>query len=291
MEQERYSIKDLEHFTQIKAHTIRIWEQRFGLLHPKRTPTNIRYYNDDDLKKILNINLLYTGGWKISKIAKLSEKEIQGKAELMIRNKGSEDAPNIDSLIVDILAFDQRSIMAKLDQQFAAVGMIELYEKMVLPVLIRIGELWQVNTLQVLHEHFLSNTLREFIIAKQRQLSPTSTKKKAILFLHAGEEHELSLLFQRYVLTLQDYVVCYLGPRLPIEQLPTIIHQHEPDLLVTNYISKIAEKSLLHQLDFLNSTCNAKLLISGNQAEKHVKAIGAKAIITHSLSEFDQLIK
>ena len=45
-----YSIKDLEKLCGIKAHTIRIWEQRYGLIKPKRTKTNIRYYMDADLK-------------------------------------------------------------------------------------------------------------------------------------------------------------------------------------------------------------------------------------------------
>ena len=69
MKDSKYSIKDLENLTKIKAHTIRIWEQRYGILNPQRTPTNIRYYVDSDLRKILNVNLLYTNGYKISKIA------------------------------------------------------------------------------------------------------------------------------------------------------------------------------------------------------------------------------
>ena len=53
-----YSIKDLENFTGIKAHTIRIWEKRYSVVEPKRTDTNIRYYDDDDLKKLLNVSIL-----------------------------------------------------------------------------------------------------------------------------------------------------------------------------------------------------------------------------------------
>ena len=53
-----FTIKDLENLTGIKAHTIRIWEQRYDFLKPQRTDTNIRYYNNDELKKILNIALL-----------------------------------------------------------------------------------------------------------------------------------------------------------------------------------------------------------------------------------------
>ena len=71
-----YSINDLEKLCGIKAHTIRIWEKRYNIIKPKRTETNIRYYLDDDLQKVLNIAFLNRNGYKISKIAKLSDEEI-----------------------------------------------------------------------------------------------------------------------------------------------------------------------------------------------------------------------
>ena len=72
-----YSIKDLEHLSGIKAHTLRIWEQRYNFMSPKRTDTNIRYYDDHDLKLVLNISLLKDNGFRISRIAEMSEKEMQ----------------------------------------------------------------------------------------------------------------------------------------------------------------------------------------------------------------------
>ena len=69
-----YSIKDLENLSGIKAHTLRIWEQRYGILTPSRTETNIRTYTDEELKRVLNIALLQDkGGFKISAIANMSE--------------------------------------------------------------------------------------------------------------------------------------------------------------------------------------------------------------------------
>ena len=68
----KYSIKELEQLSGIKAHTIRIWEKRHKIIAPSRTPTNIRTYSDDDLKKIINVSLLNNYGIKISKIAKMS---------------------------------------------------------------------------------------------------------------------------------------------------------------------------------------------------------------------------
>src|SRR5512139_4186571 len=71
-----FSIRDLENFSGIKAHTIRIWEKRYKVLEPDRTDSNIRTYNETELKKILNLAYLNRNGLKISKIAQLNEDEL-----------------------------------------------------------------------------------------------------------------------------------------------------------------------------------------------------------------------
>ena len=73
---QEFSIKDLENLTGVKAHTIRAWEQRYELLNPTRSATNIRTYSGYDLKRLLNVSLLVERGMKISKIAELSEEEL-----------------------------------------------------------------------------------------------------------------------------------------------------------------------------------------------------------------------
>ena len=73
----KYHIKDFEALSGIKAHTIRIWEQRYGLLKPQRSSTNIRQYSDDDLKLLLNVSTLNRNGFKISKLAQMGRAEIE----------------------------------------------------------------------------------------------------------------------------------------------------------------------------------------------------------------------
>ncbi|HWH62709.1 MAG TPA: MerR family transcriptional regulator, partial [Ginsengibacter sp.] len=71
-----FTIKDIENLSGIKAHTIRIWEQRYTFLKPKRSNTNIRFYTNDELRIILNIALLNKYGYKISLISKMSHEAI-----------------------------------------------------------------------------------------------------------------------------------------------------------------------------------------------------------------------
>ena len=74
-----FTIKDLENLSGIKAHTIRIWEQRYSFLKPSRTDTNIRIYSNEELKTILNVALLNKYGYKISHINKMNESEVKEK--------------------------------------------------------------------------------------------------------------------------------------------------------------------------------------------------------------------
>lgn len=174
----RYSIKDLENYTEIKAHTIRIWEQRYNLLSPKRTDSNIRYYSHQDLKKILNINLLYLNGLKISKIAKLSENEITEQAKQIIVEKSVSGNEEVDTLLIAITSMDAEEIRRLLWQYDGQFDLRELYKNIIVPLLVKMGELWQTNSLSVAHEHHFSNILRDFYIVKINKLTPEKKNRK-----------------------------------------------------------------------------------------------------------------
>lgn len=273
MPETRYSIKDLENFTSIKAHTIRIWEQRYGLLEPKRTDTNIRYYGESDLKKILNINLLYTNGLKISKIAALSDTEIIERAKAIILNE--EGQSEIDEITMAILNFKSTTVKAILNREMDQKGMIKLYQKIILPLLEKIGELWQVNSIEVIHEHFFSNLFREFLIVKTYDLEDAiDLSKKAILFLPDHEEHEFGLLLSHYLLKQKGYHCYYFGQRVPMNDVEDIFEVVDPQLVVTSFVDRITEKHFeryMNRLKKLAST--SKVIISGGQVERHAALI------------------
>ena len=68
-----YTMAQIVALTGVKAHTLRKWETRYNFLEPERTDTNIRYYSDKQLKKLMNIGILTRNGYRISKIDKMSD--------------------------------------------------------------------------------------------------------------------------------------------------------------------------------------------------------------------------
>ncbi|MDX5583662.1 MAG: MerR family transcriptional regulator, partial [Aureibaculum sp.] len=202
----QFSIKDLENFTGIKSHTIRIWEKRYGLLKPKRTDTNIRYYDSNNFLKLLNINLLYNHGYKISKIAEFSESTLLIKVKELISDKAMEEG-TLNSFKVAMVNFDVVLFNDTYNKLLSYKSFREIFLEVFIPLLEHIGFLWQTKSLKPIHEHFISNLIIQKIqsnIERNQTVNYNETDKVFVLYLPMHEIHELGLLYLNYELTLRN---------------------------------------------------------------------------------------
>lgn len=220
----KFSIKDLENFTGIKPHTIRIWEKRYNLLEPSRTDTNIRYYDEYNFVKLLNINLLYTNGFKISKIAEFSEDILLLKTREIIAERALEDGA-INSFKLAMLNFNVVLFNDAYNKLLAEKSFREIFLEVFIPLLSHIGFLWQSKSIKPVHEHFISNLIMQKLhsnIERNQNSNFIKNEKTFILFLPMNEIHELGLLFLHYELTLRGYHSIYLGQNIDIEAVEDI---------------------------------------------------------------------
>ena len=291
MKRNQYSIKDLENLTSIKAHTIRIWEQRYNLLQPKRTDTNIRYYEDDDLRKILNINLLYSNGFKISKIAKLSENEILSESRKLIMEKSQVNDEMVDLLLMSIIELDENKTYGMLLYAFEEKSIEELYTDIIIPLLHKIGELWQLNTISIGHEHFFSNLLRAFFLAKTSELKiEKKINKKVMMFLRPGEEHELSLLLYNFIFKREGWQVIYLGSNVPYKDLKLTYDQMNPDLILTSFIARTSKGDFQKILTkVLDNVPKEKMILSGYTSVMYKDLIPKEVSIIENQEDFENI--
>jgi len=216
-----FTIKDLENFSGIKAHTIRIWEKRYNLFEPKRTDSNIRFYDMDSLQKLLNVSLLYNNGLKISKIADLSEAKIALSVRELIFDKGAESQASV-SFKLAMLNFDEGLFNQTYNILISQTSFRTIFTEIFIPFLNEIGVLWQVNSITPAHEHFISNLIKQKIlinIEKLQFLQPNKTAKKFVLYLPMNEIHELGLLYLHFELLFHGYHSVYLGQSVPVENL------------------------------------------------------------------------
>lgn len=251
----QYSIKDLEVLSGIKAHTLRIWEQRYKIVEPKRTDTNIRYYTDEQLKTILNVSVLNSSGRKISKIASLSSNEIAHEV-LALNQEHLSEGVYINQLVEGMICLDKKLILKILNKSEDFDSLTDFFLKVVFPFLGRVGMLWSSNSINPGQEHFASNIIKRFLLSKIESIAePGSNTPMYLLFLPEGDWHELSLLVAEYILKNNGNRVLYLGASVPDSDVKAILSLTKIDYLlcvsilsqpldsIQNTINRIAELS------------------------------------------------
>lgn len=258
----QYNIKDLENLSGIKAHTIRIWEKRYNIINPRRTNTNIRTYDDKDLKRLLNISILNNHGIKISHLAKLDNSEILEKV-LDISQNTKDYNTQVESLILAMLNLDEAYFHQIFNKSIKANGFELTFEEIVLKLLDRIGILWLTGTINPAQEHFISNLIRQKIISNIDALSPSkfTTGKRFTLFLPEGEMHELGLLYACFLLKKRGHEVLYFGQLTPLESVIESEKKWISDFLIISLVAPLNEVNTTKLLTGLISNFSHKKII------------------------------
>lgn len=231
----RYSIKDLERLTGVKAHTIRIWEQRYEIVQPQRTETNIRYYRDKDLKRLLNVAVLVHNGIKISKVACLSDAERNSLVLDSSKYNGNYES-QINGLKIAMLDYNEELFERILTHSMSTIGSEETFSKIVGEFIFQVGLLWQTNTISISHEHFASNLIRQKLCVAIDSIitsNASDARKTYVLYLPADELHEIGLLYMAYILRNAGQRVIYLGQSVPLDYLKDVMSKVEVDAFVS----------------------------------------------------------
>jgi MerR family transcriptional regulator, light-induced transcriptional regulator len=286
----KYSIKELEKLSGIKAHTIRIWEKRYSIIEPQRTATNIRFYSDEDLKKIINVSLLNNHGIKISKIANMPVDEINRKILEVASSQGDASA-YIEQLVVAMVDLEEDRFEQIIGTVVKRFGFERTVTETIYPFLEKIGVLWLTKNISPAQEHFITNLIRQKIIAAIDSLPlPSDTSKKVMLFLPERELHELGLLFNYYLVKKAGYKVYYLGQNVPHEDLKSIAKTHNPGILVTSIINPMSGGPGEYLNRLAKEFPTQRILVSGIQVSD-LPGKSASNIITFSNAlKFKELI-
>lgn len=232
-----FTIKDLENLSGIKAHTIRIWEQRYQFLKPSRTETNIRYYSSNELKVLLNIALLNKYGFKISHIDKMCEAELKEKI-LTLTGPEALQERIVNEMIQCMVDLDMDRLEETLDKYIHTKGIERSITQIIFPFLEKIGVLWLTNHINPAQEHLVTNIIRQKLIVGIEEVSSSlKVDKTILLFLPEGEYHEIGLLFVCYLLKSRGAKVIYLGANVPLNDVEYIVKLKKPDYLFSHLTS------------------------------------------------------
>ena len=281
-----FTIKDLENLSGIKAHTIRIWEQRYSFLSPQRTETNIRYYSNDELQKVLNIALLNKYGYKISHIDRMSNAEM-GEKILSLSQAEAQQERIVNELIRCMANVTIDEFEMILDGYIKVKGIEKTIVQILFPFLERIGILWLTNHINPAQEHLVTNIIRQKLIVGIDGIKTSILSGKTLLlFLPEGEHHELGLLFMHYLLKTRGIKVLYLGANVPLKDVDYVVSLKNPDFLYAHLTS------VTHNFNFERFLVSAhnrmpdrKIIVSGALTQSYKKKIPPNFSFKKSLSE------
>jgi MerR family transcriptional regulator, light-induced transcriptional regulator len=281
----QFSIRDIENLSGIKAHTLRIWEQRYGLTLCKRKESQHRFYDNDDLKQILRIAYLYKKGYKISKIATFTQDQIKELASLQ---KGQIDRDVlINQLIESSMDFDEVQFEAITDNSIQHMGIEQFVLKVAYPYMEKIGVLWMTNHIIPAQEHFSSSILQKKLISVIDSLRPTFKKPdiNLLLFTPEGEQHELSLLFAQLLFKKQGYYTVLMGKSISIDTLKYYCERKNTTHLYFHLITNFTNHSIDDYILKLASAFPEKKIIAAGPAVINATVSAANVSILKSLNE------
>ena len=286
-----YSIKDLEQVSGIKAHTIRIWEQRYNFLQPLRTDTNIRTYNASELKVILNVSLLNKYGFKISHIDKMTPEQMEEKI-LSLNQLDAVKERVINGLIKEMGSLNMGSFEMQLDIYIGQKGSERTVLEIVFPFLERVGVLWMTNHVNPAQEHLATNILRQKLILGIEKLpAVVNQDKNVILFMPEGEHHEIGLLLVYFLLKQQGVFVNYLGANVPLRDLAFLNGIKKPEYIFCHITSPSKLFKLDRFITHLGQISNATpVLLSGQLIKDYKGKLSDNIKVKISLTEVLQVI-
>ena len=261
-----FSIKDLENLSGVKAHTIRIWEKRYNLLKPKRSKTNIRHYDLNNLQKLLNISFLNSNGFKISKIAALDETELAPKTR-ELAFMGKNDSQAIVAFKLAMLNFDQILFYNTYNSLLEEKSFRTIFYEVFIPLLFDLGMLWQTNTISPSHEHFLTVHIKQKILVHIERLQSTDPRpstKTVVLFLPENETHDLGLLFINYEVLSLGYHTIFLGENIPLNNLKYINKLYDDIIYISYFTVKPSDNEIY---DYLKIFSEEYLSVNKNSAK------------------------
>ncbi len=282
-----YSISDLEKLSGIKAHTIRIWEQRYGIITPRRTDSNVRYYADDELTLLLNVALLNKNGIRISRIANMSQREIAEKVAAISERNVDHDI-QLDALTLSMVEMDEYKFDRIISTNTQQIGFERTMLEVIYPFLEKLSVLWLTGSINPAQENFITCLVRQKIIAAidREPISADRDAPKIVLYLPEGERQELSMLFVWYLLKLRKKRVIYLGQDVSLADLKDAYRIHRPEFIFTMITETFAREPVQKYVDRMASWLpESQILLSGYQLAVQPVTPPANVSILKSLPE------
>ena len=286
-----YSITDLEKLTGIKAHTIRMWEKRYSIITPKRTQSNIRYYDELDLKKISNVAVLNHKGYKISTISEMPSTELEGLlSEFTDGELINNDA--LDAFTLCILQLDEDKFLHLINKNISQSGFDETFNVLLMPLLDKMHVMWLSGAVKKVHEEFLIQIIKKKLYQQIAQLeAKPSHQIRFLLFLTSFEQQELSSIYAEYHLRKLGFKLIQLSKELNEKEVLDAIQAFEAQFLLS-FVQEEKSLEFIEEIIFNTEQMNPKpvFILTGYYATM-LQQDESRVRVIHSFQQLDDFVQ
>lgn len=289
-----FSISQLSQFSGIKPHTIRIWEQRYNALKPVRSEGNTRIYDNNQLRRLLNIVSLSEENYKISELCSMPDVALFNLIKTLKLKKESPGTYEyfISQLMSAAIDLNENYLEQIFSNCLLHYGMKGTYTEVLCPLLIRMGLMWSTDTLPPAHEHYISNFIRQKLYCAINHLPPAQGDKyEWLLFLPENEFHETGLLFSHYLIRLSGRKSFYLGSNVPLSSAVAAARITRPSKILVYKVHRNLPEQITEYINELASLFKTKeIYIGGNEQILENISSNKKINPITSVSRLEQIL-
>ena len=279
--------------TGLTPHAIRIWEKRYEAVVPHRTPTNRRLYSDADIERLFLLRKATLGGRSIGQVAGMDTDALR---DLVLEDDAAlppgstatvpthEDPSGFfEASLNAVQNMDSKKLQNTLARASTSMSQPVLVEQVIVPLLKRLGDMWQNGEVRIAHEHLASAVVRSFLGNLERAAQPPTSAPSAVFATPRGQHHELGALMAAVLAASDGWRVVYLGPSLPAEEITGAAHKSNARVVALSLVYPSDDPDIPDELrrvqQFLPE--GASLVVGGRVAASYSDAlasIGATAV-------------
>lgn len=289
-----FSISQLASYSGIKPHTIRMWEQRYNAFQPARSSGNTRYYDDNQLRRLLNIVSMLPFDHKVSELCKMPDDKLSGLVIQQADVVGDDSSEYYISQLINAgMGYNEVYFDTLLHQCSSIYGVTQTYIQVIYPLLVRVGLMWAGNEIPSAKEHFISNLIRRKLLAATSLLScKQSVTEKWILFLPDNEYHEIGLLFANYLIRQSGQQVIYLGSSVSQESITEVMSETHPDYLLFFMTHYDVPKRIQEYINDIKKKFQGRTIyVAGNSKLLSHIAFSKKVVWLNTIQSLQNLLK
>lgn len=277
MNNHKHSLQTVANKTGLSPVLIRAWENRYNAINPERSSSNRRLYAEEDVEKLKLLKIATDNGHLISTIAHLS---IENLYELVLEDNKDKNYKfdksvssafeakinqKIDDLIDLIKELDTQNFSQALNLLSVDFNQTVIIEEIIIPILKKMGGMWEKGDLKIVHEHFATSQIRNYLSNIIESVNISDSAPLIIITTPKGQYHELGAFIAAAVAVSEGWKVTYLGPNLPSEEISYAVEKLNPDAVYLSIIYPFDDPQIESELKNLrrNINDNTSILVGG----------------------------